>query len=120
MKKLLLSFLIMTTTSQNAIGHPDCVFHNAPIGSVVNKQVGAKSKNAVINATIRAKEKFDEFNFLINRTKAKNLIVLSVIQTESSIYSPLIYSSLLIDQNLGKLDAYMTPSHKKAIFGKGR
>ena len=110
----------MTTTSQNAIGHPDCVFHNAPIGSVVNKQVGAKSKNAVINATIRAKEKFDELLSLFNRTKAKNLKVLSVIHSESSIDSPLIYSPTLIAQELSKLQSQMSPSLKKAIFENGR
>ncbi|MFA5583102.1 MAG: hypothetical protein WDA09_02715, partial [Bacteriovoracaceae bacterium] len=120
MKKLLLSFLIMVTTSSTAHAHPDCLFHNAPIGSVVNKQVGAKSKNAVINATIKAKEKFDELINLFNRSKSKNLKVLSVIHSESSIDSPLIYSPTLIAQELSKLQSQMSPALKKAIFENGR
>lgn len=114
MKTLLFSLLLIST--QTTLAHEDCVFNNAPIGSMMAQKMSSKSTDAIIGATIKAKEKFDEILNLFNKNSSRNIRVLSAVSSESSVEKPLIYSPKLIAQDLEKLKAQMSPALKSAIF----
>lgn len=114
MKTLLFSLLLIST--QTTLAHEDCAFHYAPVGSSAHQKATTKSADAVINAAIKAKEKFDELLKWFNTSKSKNISVLSVATSDSSIDNPLVFSPKIIAEELQKLQAQMSPALKEAIF----
>lgn len=119
MKKLIASTLLILTT-QASFAHPDCVFHAAPVGSSGQTMKQKKADNAVVNATIAAKEKLDELINLFNVFSSKNIRVLAALSQSTTIDNPLKYSAQMIAQELNNLQATMSPELKKAIFTNGK
>lgn len=79
-----------------------------------------KADNAVVNATIAAKEKLDELINLFNVFSSKNIRVLAALSQSTTIDNPLKYSAQMIAQELNNLQATMSPELKKAIFTNGK
>lgn len=118
MKKLIASTLLILTT-QTSFAHTECVFHAAPVGNgQAIKQ--KKADNAVVNATIVAKEKLDELINLFNVFSSKNIRVLAALSQPTTIDKPLKYSAQMIAKELNDLKETMSPELKKAIFTDGK